>query len=263
MVDLAGDLLGPSHPEWPVVEIEWADALPDDPEDGWISATGALLTLRSGGHAAFERHPRRARFHKPRPADGHDLAHPCLASAGVVFARWEGRVALHAGAVLFDGVAWGLLGESEAGKSTTLAELAEAGHTILCDDILVLEGRQAFCGPRTIDLRHESAERFEPANQLITVRQGQRRRMLLPPAPATAPFGGFVLLGVGDTVSVTPVPPVERLGALSEHLTLLQAGLPPAGLLEVVGLPMWRVNRSRAWSDLPLLLDRLRTTCGG
>lgn len=261
MVDLAGGLLGSSRPEWPHVKVEWLAPLADPPE-GRFSAEEAVLPLLSGGHAVFERRPRRGRFHKPRPADGHELAHPCLSAVGLVFARWDGRIALHAGAVLFDGVAWGVLGAREAGKSTTLAQLAGAGHTVLSDDLLVLQGRQAFCGPRTIDLRPESAARLDD-ERLVTVRQGERRRMLLPPAPPTAPFGGFVVLGVGDAVSVTPVAAAERLGALAQHLTLKQAGLPAAGLLELVGLPMWRVDRSRAWADLPLLLDRLGATCAG
>lgn len=243
--------------------MEWLGPLPDPPRLGSFSAHEAVLPLLSGGHAVFERSPRRAHFHKPRPADVHELAHPCLSAVGLVFARWDGRIALHAGGVLFDGVAWGVLGAREAGKSTTLAWLAQSGHGILSDDLLVLEGRQAFCGPRTIDLRPQAAERLDGRDRLVLVRQGERHRLLLPPAPATAPFGGFLVLGVGDAVSVTSVAAGERLGALSQHLTLQQAGLPAAGLLELVGLPMWRVDRSRAWADLPLLLDRLRTTLTG
>lgn len=235
----------------------------DPPDSGHFGADDAVLLLLSGGHAVFERHPRRVRFHKPGPGDGHDFAHPGLASVGLVFARWDGRIALHAGAVLFDGVAWGVLGAKEAGKSTTMATLAQAGYTILSDDLLVLEDRRAFCGPRSIDLRHGTAARVEETSPLLTVRQGERRRLLLPPAPASAPLGGFIVLGVGDTVSVTPVAADKRLGTLSEHLMLLQVGLPAAGLLDLVGLPMWRVERSRSWADLPLLLDRLSATCGG
>jgi hypothetical protein len=222
-----------------------------------------MLSLLSGGHVVFARDPRRARFHKPRAANGHELAHPCLSAVGLVFARWEQRLALHAGAVLFDGVAWGVLGAREAGKSTTLAWLAQAGHVVLSDDLLVLENGQAFCGPRTIDLRPSAAERLSGRDRLVTVRQGERQRLLLPPAPVTAPLGGFLVLGVGDATSVTSVPVAERLESLTRHLTLRQAGLPAGGLLDLVGLPMWRVERSRAWSDLPLLLDRLRTTTAG
>ncbi|MDQ3304798.1 MAG: hypothetical protein M3535_02260 [Actinomycetota bacterium] len=263
MVDLAGDLLGPSGPEWPEVAVEWVAPLPDPPEQGSFSTKEAVLPLLSGGHAVLMRELRRARFHKPRAADGHELAHPCLSAVGLVFARWDGRIALHAGGVLFEGVAWGVLGEREAGKSTTLAWLAQAGQVVLSDDLLVVEKGQAFCGPRTIDLRPRAAERLEGRDRLVVVRQGERHRMLLPPAPVTAPLGGFLVLGVGDAMTVTSVDVGERLGALSEHLMLQQAGLPAAGLLELVGLPMWRVNRSRAWSDLPLLLDRLRTTVAG
>ena len=262
VVDLAGSLVGPPLPGWPAVELEWTSPLADPPASGSFGPSNAVLSLLSGGHAVFDRQRRVARFHKPRPPEGHELAHPCLSAVGLVFARWDGRVALHAGGVVVGGRAWGVLGAREAGKSTTLAYLARAGHGVLCDDLLVVDEGQACAGPRTLDLRPETARRFE-GEDLVEVRQGQRHRVLLPPAPATVPLGGFFVLGVGDEVSVEPVPPVERLPALQPHVTLQQIGLPGAGLLELVGLPMWRVHRSRAWADLPRLIERLVATAAG
>lgn len=262
VVDLAAALVGPPLAGWPAVELQWTSLLPDPPDSGSFGPSGAVLPLLSGGHAVFDRERRVARFHKPRPPDGHELAHPCLSAVGLVFARWDGRVALHAGGIVVGGRAWGVLGAREAGKSTTLAHLARAGHGVLCDDLLVIDQGRACAGPRTLDLRPETAQRLD-GEHLVEVRQGQRHRLLLPPAPATVPLGGFLVLGVGDTVSVEPVPAVERLAALQPHVTLQQIGLPAAGLLELVGVPMWRVNRSRAWADLPRLIDRLVATVAG
>ncbi len=259
VVELAVALLGPAPSMWPEVRLEWVPPLDDPPEQGSFSALASLLPLLSGGHAAFDRSERVARFHKPHAPDGHELAHPCLSAVGLVFARWDGRVALHAGAVIVDGVAWGVLGAREAGKSTTLASLALAGHGILCDDLLVMDGPTAFAGPRTVDLRPEAAGRLGVQAPLVTVRRGERHRLLLAAVPPETPLGGFVVLGVGQEMSIDLVPVAQRLGALEAHLTLRGAGL-PAGLLPLIELPMWRVNRSRAWADLPRLLDRLVAT---
>lgn len=260
MVALAADLLVPAPPSWPDVTVEWVPPLDDPPELGFFTLHESVLPLLSGGHAVFTRKERVVRFHKPHAADGHELAHPCLSAVGLVFARWDDRVALHAGAVVINGVAWGVMGDREAGKSTTLAWLAQAGHDILCDDLLVLDGTRAFAGPRTVDLRPQAAERLDGRERLVTVRRGERWRLLLSGVAPEVPLGGFVVLGVGDELSVDPVPVAERMGALGAHLTLRQAGLPAAGLLALLSLPMWRVQRSRAWGDLPRLLDRLVTT---
>jgi hypothetical protein len=50
----------------------------------------------------------------------------------------QGRVLLHAGAVLVEGQAVGLAGPHGAGKSTLTASLLQAGHPMLTDDILPL-----------------------------------------------------------------------------------------------------------------------------
>lgn len=251
VVALAGDLLGPAPSTWPEVTVEWVPPLTDPPELGFFSSGESVLPLLSGGHASFDRKERLARFHKPHAADGHELAHPCLSAVGLVFARWDGRIALHAGAVVIDGVAWGVLGDREAGKSTTLAWLAQAGYAVLCDDLLVVDGTRAFAGPRTVDLRPQSAERLDDRERLVTVRRGERRRLLLSDTSPEAPLGGFVVLGVGDRLSVEPVPVAERMGALGGHLTLRQAGLPAAGLLALVELPMWRGNGHRRGGPSP------------
>lgn len=52
--------------------------------------------------------------------------------------RRRGMVCLHASAVAVDGAALVLLGSAGSGKSTTAAALAQAGHAVLTDDVMVL-----------------------------------------------------------------------------------------------------------------------------
>lgn len=260
VVELAAALLGSPVPHWPAVEVEWTSPLPNPPDHSFFSPDKAVVSLLTGGHVVLNRQRRVARFHKPSPPNGHEVAHPCLSSVGLVFARWDGRVPLHAGAVVVGDQAWGVLGDRGAGKSTTLAHLARAGHDVLSDDLLVIDGGKACAGPRTLDLRPETARRLQDREPLIEVRQGQRQRMFLRLTAPEIPLGGLFVLGVGDEVSVESVPPVERLGTLQAHLMLRSVGLPASGLLHLVALPMWRLNRSRTWADLPRLIERLVTT---
>lgn len=59
---------------------------------------------------------------------------------GVVL-RLRGTVCLHASAVVVDGCAVALVGDSGAGKSTTAAAFAQRGYPVLTDDVLALAWR--------------------------------------------------------------------------------------------------------------------------
>lgn len=257
---LAADLLVAAPAHWPSVELVWAPPLVEPVPPSVFGTHEALLALVSGGHVFADRRRRVARFHKVGAADGHEVAHPCLRHVGVTFGRWDGRVAFHGGGVLVNGAVWGVLGDKESGKSTTLAWLASAGHGIFADDLLVLEGSMVVAGPRAIDLRPGAAARHHARNGLLEVRQGERHRLLLPDVPFEAPLGGFVVLSAGNEVSLELVHLGERVEILRQHLTLRRAGLAGPALLELLTVPMWRAQRSRDWSDLPRLLDRLVTT---
>ncbi|WP_437880513.1 hypothetical protein [Pseudomonas sp. LRF_L74] len=50
---------------------------------------------------------------------------------------------LHAAALQIGEAAVALVGEPGSGKSTTATALMQRGHSLLCDDILVLNARQA------------------------------------------------------------------------------------------------------------------------
>ena len=78
-----------------------------------------------------------------------DLGAPlCRGPPAAVFARWRGLETLHGGAFVDDrGGAWAVLGDRGAGKSSLLAALALAGHEVVADDLLVLDGGDCFAGP--------------------------------------------------------------------------------------------------------------------
>ena len=131
---------------------------------------------------------------------------------------------------------WALLGDKEAGKSTTLAWLAAHGHPVVCDDALVLDELTALAGPRSIDLRAESAQRLGIGEPLGTVGVRERWRVPLDPVPAELPFRGWVSLAWGDEVAVEPLRGAARLPALIPHRGVRIEPPRPEALLEYAAL---------------------------
>ena len=154
----------------------------------------ARLRLRSGGEIAIDRLAGRLRFAVPHAVRPDELVHPYLAPAAAVIARWLGRESVHAGAVAVGGRALGVVGVREAGKSSTLAQLALSGITVLCDDLLVLDGRTVLAGPRSVDLREDAAQRLGSGEAIGVTGARERWRQRLGPAGPARP----VRLGVPD-----------------------------------------------------------------
>src|SRR5437763_7483649 len=71
--------------------------LPPWPDDHFrIDADVAEFSLIGGGRLLIDRRERRATYHLPEKVPADDLAHPALALAAAVFARWAGMEAFHA-----------------------------------------------------------------------------------------------------------------------------------------------------------------------
>ena len=104
-------------------------------------------------------------------------------------------------ALAVDDRALGVVGTREAGKSSTLAWLALAGTEVLCDDLLVIDGRSTFTGPRSIDLREDAAERLGAGEAIGVTGARERGRLRLAPAGDRRVLAGFVFLARGDGVT--------------------------------------------------------------
>jgi len=232
-------LLGhPPGPRWP--ELRLAHEPPSAARPAVAAAT--TVPLRGGGELRLEGCA--ATFVTCDAPTPDALVHPHLAAAAAGRNRLLGRDVLHAGAVVLDGVAWALAGTNQAGKSTLLAALAALGRPVLSDDLLVLESGTAFAGPRCADLRdHAPVVGLPPPRP---VRDGERWRVLLPPAPASAPLAGFVFLAwddapralraLGASERMRRLAPLRRWPFLPAH---------PAGLLDLATLPAYELSRPR------------------
>lgn len=192
-------------------------------------------------------------FFAPSEATDDEVVHPYLAPAAIRFAGWHGRAALHAGAFVSAGGAWGLLAAREGGKSTTLGRLALSGVPVLADDLLVVERAGALAGPRCIDLRPSAASGGDPS--LKRVRSGERLRLPLDPVPACVPLHGFFFLEWGETLALEELRPAERLSALARRFRT--GGEDPAQLLDLARLPAWRLVRPADPASLDGVCERL------
>src|SRR4051794_28131012 len=191
-LDGAKRWMQPQEPDAPTLEITAEEAEPDQ-RPTVVDEERADVRLVEGARLRATKGERRVVFSVPaRPTDA-DLLHPYLATAAALMWQWDGHEALHAGAVEIGGQAVLVFGDKEAGKSTTLAWLAETeGVPVIADDLVVVREGGALAGPRSLDLRADAAVRGDDR-----VRDGERRRVTLREARASAPIGGAVVLAWG------------------------------------------------------------------
>lgn len=238
----------PAH--WPRLEVAVRLTGIPAPLEDRVDQTTAILRLRAGGWVAIDRAAGRALFSLPeQPADGA-LVHPHLAAVAVVAAYWLGRESFHAGGFVASGGVWGLLGDKEAGKSSTLASLALAGVPVVCDDVLVLDHSTALAGPRSVDLRADSAQRLGGAEPLGMIGGRERWRLTLEPVAPELPFRGWIELCWGERVAVRAIRGSERLRTLLPHRGARLPPPDPLALVELSAMPFLQLRRPRRWSSL-------------
>ncbi|HEX2699666.1 MAG TPA: hypothetical protein VHM89_05605 [Acidimicrobiales bacterium] len=248
--------LATAAPHWPVVEVVRRRGRVTDARTT-LDGRGAQFELTEGGSLVIERAARRSVFTTPDELSDPELVHPHLAPVGAAFAWWAQHEAFHAGAVAVDGGAWAILGDRSAGKSSTLAQLALAGHDVICDDMLVIDHGRALAGPRCVDLRLATAEGLGIGKPMV-IRGGRERwRVALGPVPAELPFRGWIFLAWGDDLSADRLPGGERLALLAGHRSVMIEPTDPSTLLELASLPAWCLTRPKQLSSLPVAVDRL------
>jgi hypothetical protein len=256
-------LLVADEPGWPKLHVRGEVGSTDD-TPAHIGERTARLSLGGGDWLALDRDAATATYLTTAPLDADALVHPRLAPAAALMARWHGREAFHAGALLAGGGAWALAGANEAGKSTLLASLAIGGTAVLTDDLLVVDGAGlAYAGPRCIDLRSPVlVGDGDDSARLRPVREATRLRMDLAAAPVAAPLRGWIHLEWGDAVEARPCPAADRLGRLLTQRRWAAEPIDPRALLDLAALPTWTLRRPRGAEHMPAVLALLRELTG-
>ena len=247
-LDDPGDLLGPADPGWPPLEIlrvaEQPSGSAEDPGTVHVTDHEAEIWIGDGGRVDVDREAMTVSFRTRERLEDRLVIHPYLGLPASIASTWLGRQVLHGGGFAGDGRAWALLGDKEAGKSSTLGWLAGRGYGILSDDILVIEDGVLLAGPRCVDLRPEAAAILggEDVGML-----GNRVRWRLLPGggPPCAPLAGVVQLEWGDRVAVEPLEAAERLTGLIRNSVIRPGAGDAAPFLDLAALPTFRLVRPR------------------
>lgn len=253
-VEAGAHLLGAVPESWPELRLTCRD----DPEGARVRAgdpehlderTGRFR-LPGGGDVTVDRASSTAVYTFPTagPVDHRHLIHPFMATTCAAVNRWLGRDGFHAGAFVWNGGAWAVLGDKGQGKSTLLALLAQQGVPVLADDLLVLDGGQALRGPGCIDLRQDAAVALGGAGEdLGVVGARARARLALPVPPGQAPLRGWIFPEWAPEISVTSMPAARRLPGLYRNLSLRLPPPRPERFLAYAGMPTYVLSRPRSW----------------
>ena len=254
-------MLSPASAFWPHLEVKRRRGT-GGTEPEWLTETGAKLNLQNGGEIELERERERVTFVLPRPVRTAELIHPLLAPVGGVMAYWLERESFHAGGFVAGGKTWGILGSRGSGKSTTMARLALAGVPVVCDDLLVVEDRTAFAGPRAVDLRRDAAERLGVGEGLGVVGARERWRVALDDVSPETTLAGWVFLSWGERVELVAVTGSERLVRLTGGRGVNLPPRDPERLLDLATLPGWELRRPKGWRSLDDTVECLLETVG-
>ena len=255
---LAGDaprssLLAPVAADAPEIVITRLTGSIEVPNT--VDEDGATVPLLDGGGLELDRHSRSARLTTRRAISDDELAHPYLAPIAAVHSHWLGRAAFHAGAIVVAGRTWGVIGERQAGKSTLLAAIASEGGVVLADDLLVMEGPDVFCGPRTLDLREEAARWFGGTRSLGLAGARERWRLDLGPAPPSAPLAGWIVPGWSEDVAIRRQPGAAAAHHIAPARSVTGLSIEPAAFLAAASHPVVEFDRPR---DLTRIADGVR-----
>jgi hypothetical protein len=212
------------------------------------------------GHATVDRESGVARFRGVNGLTSDAIVHPRLGMLAAIYAHWlRGRMAFHAGAFITGGRAWAVVGERQDGKSTLIAALALDGFPVIGDDTLVLDGDRCLPGVRCVDLRPDAAAALGVGTEVVTVRGGDRDRLLLDGEPHAAPLAGWLFLKWADEPAVRALDTRERIARIASCQGWHRRGVTePRRLLDLAGLPGWELARPREWTHMPWLLDQIR-----
>lgn len=227
----------------------------DEASDGLV-----VFGYRGGSGFIVRRDPATVEVESATMLPPAALVHPVLTVPMSVFSRWSGAVTLHAGAFETMGGAWGVIGQREAGKSTTLASMATRGCPVVADDLLVIDGVEVRAGPCCVDLRPDVAARFAGSRLVGEVGGRPRFRLSTPTGSATVPLRGFLDLAWHDESRVTierlPTPELLKLLYAQEYIGLM-GPVDPRKILDVLAVPGWKVTRPRDWSATDEVCERL------
>ena len=244
-----------AEPGWKDWSLDWKVGPPLARQE--ISEDHAALTVNVSGMAVIDRSAQATTLILAAPPTPEAMVHPHLGATAIMHAHWTGGTSFHAGAFLWHDGVWGVLGDRERGKSSTLAWLQAQDVGIVSDDLVVLDGPDVLAGPRCLDLREGAAKRFSLGDFVAGAGDRDRWRVRLDAVPSRAPLRGWIDLRWGDAIAVEPVEVRQRFAQLAPHRGLRVVEPPAVAWMHAVTQPMFTFTRPRSWSRLDSGMRRL------
>lgn len=249
-----------AEPSWPSLRITSGPAAHASMAPTGVGRDRAEVEL-IGGRLEMSRDPLEATFLLDRVIDADALVHPYLAIPAGIAGHWHGRQVFHGGAFVVDDNAWGIVGDKEGGKSSTLAWLDRLGVDVLADDLLVIDHGEALAGPRCIDLRAETASVLGGGVRIDGADGRDRWRLRTRTTATAAPFRGWIFLAWANEQSFEPVAPSERVPRVFAHRSVITVDADPLAFLDLASLPCIEFGRPHGLEQMggaiEALLERL------
>lgn len=207
-------------------------------------------------------------------APSEDLSQQLSGSALALALMQRGTLVLHAAVVHIDGRALLVSGHSGDGKSTMAAACAAAGHTIIADDLAVLDpGPEGWTVRRMAPIVRLGSGASGSLGSHARWQADDKTVHLLPhdDTDDAVPVGGIACLEWDAQLALTPMAPVAAALALIDRAFCLPAFRQPqaeATLRQCTQLaracPVWRLtrplDRDRIAEAVTLLADALSGT---
>jgi hypothetical protein len=201
-----------------------------------------------------------------------------LGIALAVLLHQRGLLILHASAVAINGGIVAFIGDKGWGKSTTTAALHQQGHSMVTDDLLVLDMNQpaapiVFPGFPQLKLFPDSASAVGHApatlRQLYSTATKYARRITDGFTQTPLPLDRIYVLGVGSVHAIEPIHGQSAFTELVRHsfvAKILQAtDTAQAHFQHCAELarytPVYQLQRQPSLQDLPVIVQLIEQHC--
>jgi hypothetical protein len=108
---------------------------------------------------------------------------------------------------------------------------------------VVVERGTALAGPRCIDLRPTTARSLGTGTSLAGADGRERWRIVTRASITSAPVAGWIVPAWDERVSVTALPPTDRVQFVLGHRSVITARENAEAILELAALPCLRFAR--------------------
>lgn len=222
-----------------------------------VDEDGATVPLLDGGGIELDRPSRAAPLTTRRAISDDELAHPYLATIAAVHSHWLGRAAFHARGNRRCRSGLGSNRRAPGRQEHATGSDRKRRGRCARRRLLVMEGPDVFCGPRTLDLREGAAQWFGGTRSLGLAGARERWRLDLGPAPPSAPLAGWIVPGWSEDIAIRRQPGAAAAHHIAPARSVTGLTIEPAAFLGAASHPVIEFDRPRDLTQIAVGVERL------